>query len=283
MGWKTTSIDVLSKLLRPGLRAGCAAAFLSFPLRLIAPRAGVAAHNLEIALPDRTPEERRAILRKTYDHLAWTAIEYIVLQRNPKDVLDWVEAENAELLNELDGHGAILLTGHIGNWEVTAAWLAQSGHKVTAIVREPEDKNERGLIERMRHHVGVATMPKTAPMTKAVALLRRGEFLGILPDQHGGNDGIPVPFFGQVTSTSQGAAVFAYLLDKPLIPLFSRRISPFRHKLRVGAPIAWERAGSRDETIWTITKKINEAVEQMVREAPGQWLAQHRRFREHYR
>ena len=280
MSWKKTAIDILSRRLRPGFRAGAAAALLSAPLRLAAPRKKIALHNLTLALPDSTPAERKRLLRQTYEHLVWTGIEFITLQQDPKQVLDWVEAENSELLKESDGKGAILLTGHIGNWELTAAWVAQSGHRLTAIVRESEDDSERSLIENMRAHVGVMSLSKRAPMTRALSVLKRGEFLGILPDQHGGNDGIPVPFFGVETSTSPGAAVFAHLTKKPLIPVYSRRIAPFRHKIRVGNPIEWTPQASRDETILDITTKINAVVEQMVREAPGQWLAQHRRFRE---
>jgi KDO2-lipid IV(A) lauroyltransferase len=280
VNWKVRSVEIFSKLLRPGWTSGCAAAFLRAPLRLFSPRWRVAALNLSIAFPEKSEAERKKILGETYDHLVWTGIEFIVLQKNPRAALDWVEAENGELLDELDGKGAILLTGHVGNWELTAAWIAQSGHRVTAIVRESDDEGERGLIEGMRERAGLMCLSKNLPMTRSVSILKRGEFLGILPDQHGGPLGLSVPFFGVETSTSPGAAVFAYLTGKPLIPIFSRRVAPFRHKVRFGPPIEWERLESRDAAIFAITKKINETVERMIREAPGQWLAQHRRFRE---
>ena len=279
MNWKEAAVAVLSKALRPGIRANCLAAALSAPLRFIAPRRSVAEKNLEIALPDAGGAERRRILRGIYDHLVWTGIEFIMLQRDPKLALEWVDAENTPLLDSLDGQGAILLTGHVGNWELAAAWLAQRGHKVTAIVQETDD---HGLIERMRSRVGVRSMPKSEPMIRAAAVLRRGEFLGILPDQHGGASGISSTFFGLETSTSPGAAVFAYLTKKPLVPIFSRRISPYRHLVRIGDPIKWSARGGRDATIADITGRINKEVERMIIEAPDQWLAQHRRFREHY-
>jgi KDO2-lipid IV(A) lauroyltransferase len=279
VSWKEAAVAALSRLLRPGIRANFLAMALSVPLWLIAPRRRVAAENLKIALPGASDSERKRILRGTYDHLIWTGIEFAMLQRDPRLALEWVDAENSSLLDSLDGHGAILLAGHVGNWELVAAWIAQSGHKVTAIVQETDD---HGMIERMRSRVGVTSMPKSVPMTRAAAVLRRGEFLGILPDQHGGGSGIPAAFFGLETSTSPGAAVFAYLTKKPLVPLFSRRVSPCRHLLRVGDPIEWSPRDSRDATIADITGRINREVERMILEAPDQWLAQHRRFREHY-
>lgn len=280
MSWKKASVDILSRLLGTGVSSRVAASVLSAALKFAAPRKKVALQNFGIALPDSSEKERRRLLAKTYEHIIWTGIEFIVLQRDPAQALRWVEAENANQLDVLDGKGAILLTGHIGNWELTASWIAQAGHSLTAIVRESPDESERGLIEKMRSRAGVSSLSKFAPMTRAVAILRRGDFLGILPDQHGGVDGIPVPLFGTTTSTSQGAAVFAYLTKKPIVPIFARRIEPFKHKIRVGEPIEWSYGRSRDETIAGITAKVNETVERMVLEAPGQWLAQHRRFRE---
>lgn len=280
MNWKVRSVEILARLLRPGFSSEAAAALLCAPLKLAAPRKKVALDNIARALPESTPEERGKIVAQTYEHMVWTAIEFTALQKDPKQVLEWMEAENSELLDELNGKGAIILAGHIGNWELAAAWIAQSGHKITAIVRESDDESERGLIKNMRARVGVGSMSKKEPMMRSISLLRRGELLGILPDQHGGPEGMQVPLFGIETSTSQGAAVFAYLTKKPIVPFFTHRVAPFRHKIRFGPAIDWEKTGGRDECVYAITKKVNETVEQMILEAPGQWLAQHRRFRE---
>lgn len=285
MNWKTRLIGFLSGLLRPGRRSACIAAPLSWLLRTIAPRKEIATQNLEIALLCESPERKREILSGTYNHMIWTALEFIMLQRDPSQVLEWVDTdeESLERLEALRGKRAILLTGHVGNWELTAAWIAQMGHKVTAIVRESDDSTERGMIENMRSRLGIVSMSKRLPMNRAVSLLRREEFLGILPDQHGGNEGIQVPFFGVQTSTPQGAAVFAYLTGAPLIPVFTHRIAPCRHVIRIAPPIEWSKRENRDSTILDITGKINGVVEQMVLEAPDQWLAQHKRFKGHYR
>jgi KDO2-lipid IV(A) lauroyltransferase len=268
------------KLSRPGATGYCLAAFLRFLLRLVPVRKKVASRNLEIILPENTPHERRRVLRGTYDNLVWLGIEFLALRRNPGDVLKWVEVENPEALD--DNVGGILLACHVGNWELAAAWAAQSGHKITVISRDYKKAGELDVIEEIRLNAGVRLLITSGSMTKAVSILRRNEFLAITPDQYGGSDGLGVPLFGLETSTVQGPAVFAYLTKKPIIPVFTHRIAPFRHVIRLGSPIEWEDTGDRDKTIYGITRKVNEAVEQIILEAPDQWLAQHRRFREHY-
>lgn len=278
MAWKSSAIRALSRLLRPGLSASCAAAFFSGALKLIAPRRDVAERNIRRALPSAGDAEVSRIVAQTYEHLVWTAIESIVLQRDPRQALSWVECEGADLLDDLDGKGAVLITSHVGNWELAAAYIAQRGHAVTAIVRESDDPEERGIIAEMRESVGVRLLPKTAQMTRSISILRRGEFLGILPDQH--ERGPMVPLFGIPTATAAGPAMFAYLTKKPIVPIYTHRIAPFRHAMRAGPPIDSPAAGSRDEFVYAMTERINGVIEEMILEAPGQWLAQHRRFRE---
>ncbi|MDR0648199.1 MAG: lysophospholipid acyltransferase family protein [Synergistaceae bacterium] len=272
----------LAGALRPGASSRLTAAVLTPLLKLAGPRRATARKNLSIALPEAPPEEIERLVSETYAHIVWTGTEFLALQREPSQILEWVDSQGGEILDGLVGKGAILITGHVGNWEITAAWLAQRGYKLTAIVREPRDEGERGLIGDMRSRAGVRSLPKTASMTSAAQVLKRGEFLGILPDQHGGSKGIKAPFFGVRTSTPQGPAFFAWLTGRPLVPIFSRRVAPFRHRIRIAQPIAWEKCATRDETILRITTLVNESIERMILEAPGQWLAQHRRFREIY-
>ena len=280
MSIKSRSIKILTRIIKTGFAARLAAWICCGLLRIFPVRRKIVSRNLEIVLPDKTPKERRRILWKTYDHLVWMGVEFISLQSNPKQVLEWVGAENGKILD--DGCGGILLACHVGNWELAAAWVAQSGHRITAIVRESRDSGERRLINDMRENVGVNCISKTAPMTRALGVLKRNEFLAIMPDQHGKGEGLPVPLFGLQTKTSQGPAVFAYLTKKPIIPVYINRVAPFRHRLRFGEPLKWEYKGGRDETIIGITEIINKEVERIILNTPGEWLAHHRRFREHY-
>ncbi|MDR3165567.1 MAG: lysophospholipid acyltransferase family protein [Synergistaceae bacterium] len=280
MSFKASAIRFLMKIVRPGASAACLALFFRGLVRLAPIRKQTAARNLEIALPEKTPRERGAILWKTYDHLIWMGIEFAALQRDPRLVLDWVDFENESALD--DSKGGILLASHVGNWELCGSRLAQGGHVVTAIVRESCDDEERGVIAEMRVRAGWKFISHTSSMMPALAVLKRNEFLAIMPDQHASSAGIAVPFFGLATSTPQGPAVFAYLTKKPIIPVYIRRIRPFKHVMRIGEPIKWEDTGERGRTIYGITAAVNREVEQMVREAPDQWLAQHKRFKEHY-
>lgn len=280
--WKRKCIEWLGNVLRPGLSSRLFADGASLLLRIVGPRRRVALNNLCIAFPDISSGERRKLLKEHYQHLAWMAAEYFVLQRDPSQVLDWVvRIDGQEILDRYrnSGSGAVLLTAHFGNWELLAAWVAQKGYPLYAIVRDPEDPDDRDLIDTYRRRVGLKTIEKGESMMRVVSCLKRGNFVGILADQYGGGEGVVVPFFGKQTSTATGPALFAYLLGVPIIPIFSFRLEPFVHRIVIGEPLSWQKRGSREETLIEITRKVNEAFEGMIVQCPAQWLWIHRRWR----
>ena len=130
----------------------------------------------------------------------------------------------------------------------------------------------------MRENLGLFTMSKHEPMLRAVSVIKKNKMLGLLCDQH--EEGFKAPFFGCETGTAQGPAVFAYLTRAPLIPIHGERLAPFRFRIVIGPEIKWKKGPDRESTLADITLKINRELEKMVLAAPGQWLWQHRRFRE---
>lgn len=258
-----------------------AASFL-LPLKLIKPRKDVAMKNIDIAFPDLSGKEKKKILAESYHNIIWTGVETLALQRDPSIKEDWIcEAEGLEHLANARaaGKGIIGISGHIGNWELAASILSRQV-PITAIVRKPDNKFYSDLIEVLRARSGIETLDKRESMMRGVTVLRRNEVFAIMPDQHGGREGIMAPFFGIETSTLAGPAVFAYLTGAPIIPIQIIRLAPFKFKMIIDPPLRWEKLGDRSSTILDITIRTNRCIENMIRRSPGQWLWQHRRFKE---
>ena len=100
-------------------------------------RRKVVLNNLKLAFPDKTDHERLMIARKTYQHFARMTFEVIRMPRMGKDELFslGVMKDQNVLDKALQGEkGAILLTGHFGNWELYAASLARHGYPISSLV-----------------------------------------------------------------------------------------------------------------------------------------------------
>jgi KDO2-lipid IV(A) lauroyltransferase len=282
MGWKKNVMKSVARFSAPGWRAESLSGFLDFALRCARPRRREALANLALAYPESDGDFRESVLREVYFHLAWMTAEYLALQRNPEQCLDWIHGTDGEerLVKAAGtGKGAIILTAHLGNWELLAAWLCQRGYPLTAIVRDPDDPDYRATIDEFRAHVGLKTLPKNANMKAAIDLLRKGGFLGILSDQLGDrHGGLEVPFMGRPATTFAGAASLAILANCPIVPVFSYREAPFIHRVEIYPPIPFPEAGNRGERILELTRRCNQAIEKAIRKEPGQWLWLHRRW-----
>ncbi len=282
MRGKAAVLDAIRAVVRPGWRAGAIAGFFSAGLKCIRPRSAVARENLRMAYPEASEEWIRSKVKKIYEHLAWMVAEYLSLLNDPSQVLGWVcSVQGKEILDELkaSGSGAIILTGHVGNWELLAGWLAQSGYPLTAVVRNPDDLNLSELITAYRSRLGVGTFEKHFVMKEAVRFAKKGGFLGLLPDQAWNITGVRTQFFGRPCYTAGGPAAIAHLAGVPVVPVVSYRVSPFRHRVVISKPLPMAEHPDRDSAIRENTQAMNTTIEEMIRACPEQWLWLHRRWK----
>ena len=128
MSWKTSLVRTLGRRICPGWRASALAGVLEGTAALLDPRRSVARGNLRLAFPDLPEDRRRDLYRSCLAHLAWSVTECLVLDRDPAQALAWMEeVQGRELLEgpRDRGQGVVLVTAHLGNWELCAAWMAQ--------------------------------------------------------------------------------------------------------------------------------------------------------------
>jgi len=278
-----TAIKGVHFLVKPGISANILAYLLYRLACTFGIRRNVALTNLGIAYPESDPSWRRGVVKKLYYNLSLSVMEFLILTKNPKAVSKWVtKVEGEEHLENLSksGRGAVLLTAHMGNWELLAAWLAYKGYPLVAGVRDPNDVHVSKLLACYRKALGVETIPKKSLLLKGAKLLKQGKFIGILADQDGGTDGIMVSFMGKVASTVGGPAALGLLTKAPVVPIVSCRIAPYEHEILVLPPIEPLYELSREEAIREMTIKFNDILEGFIRRSPEQWLWLHRRWRD---
>ena len=278
-----TAIKGVHFLVKPGISANILAYLLYRLACTFGIRRNVALTNLGIAYPESDPSWRREVVKKLYCNLSLSVMEFLILTKNPKVVSKWVtKVEGEEHLENLSksGRGAVLLTAHMGNWELLAAWLACKGYPLVAGVRDPNDVHVSKLLACYRKDLGVETIPKKSLLLKGAKLLKQGKFIGILADQDGGTDGIRVSFMGKVASTVGGPAALSLLTKAPVVPIVSYRIAPYEHEILVLPPIEPLYELPREEAIGEMTIKFNDILEGFIRRSPEQWLWLHRRWRD---
>jgi KDO2-lipid IV(A) lauroyltransferase len=250
---------------------------------LLPRRRRLALANLTQAFPELPPASRRRIARRSFQHLAMVFVEGCFVLRQPLErVTAQIEIEGLEHVREaLNRHGrALLLTAHLGNWELLTLAPALTGYPLTVVARALDSRSLDAWADRLRRTAGVEVVDKRQALRPVLEALRRGRLVGVLLDQNASRrEGVFVPFFGRLASTSRAMAVLALRTRTPVLPVFTRRLTPGRHRITVHPPLAVPATADDDDAVRALTALCTAAIEAAIRATPDQWLWAHDRWR----
>ena len=270
----------LAIALRFGAFVGTLVYLVSWPHRRIGMR------NLGIAFPERPLAERRRILRHSLQNLGRTAVEFVRLPRMSDDELRaavrfedeswWADAIGRERTT-----GALILSGHFGNWELLVYAHGRRGHPVSMVHRGIANPLLDGWLNAIRARAGTRLVRKARAAIGVLRAMRHGELLVLPFDQNSTRGlGVFVPFFGLPASTNSGIARIALRSGAPVVPAFIvREGGTGRHVVHVLPILQAEHTGDFERDVVYNTERFSRVFEDMVRRYPEQWLWVHRRWK----
>jgi KDO2-lipid IV(A) lauroyltransferase len=244
----------------------------------------IAERNLSIAFPDQNKDTHSTILRETYRNFGRMAAEWAHLFEITPASFDrfarFDGAENwTEALRAADGRGLLILTAHVGNFEMLIMVPATRGCRL-ALVHRP---NRNPLFDRMvttrRERFGAIAVPRKGAGRPVLKLLHE-DWTVAMPLDLDTRTGVFVDYFGMKAATSDGLARVAMATGAPVLPAFILRegTGP-RHVVKILPAIEVVRGRDRDESIRENTQRFTAAIEGVVREHPTQWNWIHRRWK----
>lgn len=258
-------------------------AFLAF--RVIRYRRKVALENLANAFPEKSYRERLRIAFRSYRHFALLILEFMKQSswtpERLEKMVDFKSTKVTEALQQsMKGKGAIMVSGHFGNWEVAIAYLASCFFEKASVIQQ---RQKNSLIDRhvagLRRRWGIDIIYSRGAVNNALVSLGENRLVGLLCDQDAGTRGVFVPFLGRMASTPVGAGVLHLRSQAPLFFGLSIRTGKFEYKGLV-EPIEYR--GDYEvntENIQKITAAFTAKLEQYVRQYPEQYLWMHRRWK----
>jgi Kdo2-lipid IVA lauroyltransferase/acyltransferase len=242
--------------------------------------------NLALAFPHKSEAERRQILRESLLNLGRLVAEFCHLQTLTKDNIGervrFVDfAQWQELLTGVQNTGALILTGHFGNWELFAYAHACYGFPVHIIHRRLRNRFIDDLIVQERERCGNHVIRKTTAGIEVFRAIRQKALVVAAVDQNAsGRMGMFVPFFSRLASTSTGLAGLALASNVPVVPAFLiREKGTWRHRIVVLPPVEPVRTGDQEADLRATTAKFTEVFQQMVEQYPDHWLWIHKRWK----
>lgn len=245
-------------------------------------RREVSLDNLRHAFPEKSERERVRIARCAYQNFAKMCVEFLYFPAMGKRALaSYCEIQNRHFFDRAleMGKGAILMSGHFGNWELIAVTLALFGYPISSIAARQQNPLVDQLIIDLRARMGNRTVRLGEAARGILKTLRKNEFMAILADQDARGMGIFVDFLGRPCSVHQGPAVFALKTGAPIIFGLAVRRSGWGYRVDAKCLTFEHLDGLTPENIRIVTEKHVRILEDSVRRHPDHWFWMHRRWK----
>jgi KDO2-lipid IV(A) lauroyltransferase len=177
------------------------------------------------------------------------------------------------------GKGTVVVTGHLGNWEMLGGYLGRR-HPTTAVAKRLYDNRFDDLITWMRtEKLKVPMIKRGMALRGILEALKMNWVIYALVDQDTGKDGVFVPFFGKPAWTQSGIARVVRKTGAALVPAFMVRGGDGRFELKMDKEIQVPVTDDLEADVLETTRRYTEAVETAIRAYPDQWMWMHRRWK----
>ena len=243
----------------------------------------IAAGNLRQAFPEWDDARVWRTARAMYGHFGAVLFDILWLtRRTPDQIRALLEVRGREHVERAmaPGRGAVLITGHLGNWELHGVAHGLLFGAIHVVARPLDNPRLDARLCAMRTMGGNTVVYKRRALSRILHALRAGQGIAILIDQNVmAGDGIFVDFFGRKAATTTVAAALAVKTGCALLPCRTELLRDGRYRLTYAPALEWSPSGDRQVDIACLTQRLTRQVEDWVRETPEQWLWMHRRWK----
>ncbi|RJP28841.1 MAG: hypothetical protein C4533_03355 [Candidatus Omnitrophota bacterium] len=230
--------------------------------------------NLKVIFPDKTDREISVIRREMFRNFAKYLVDFF---RFPKLNRQYIE-KNIKIINieNFDEaikrkKGAIVLTAHLGNWELGGVVTALMGYPLYAVALEHKHKRVNDFFNFQRESKGMRVIPLKKAVRQSLNALRGNNLLALVGDRDFTGKGIPVEFFNKQACLPEGPAALSLRTGAVIIPGFMVRNPNDSFTLTIEKPIEYAATGDNAVDIKNIINIYKSLFEKFIRKYPEQW------------
>jgi lauroyl/myristoyl acyltransferase len=228
--------------------------------------------NLARAFPLASSREAARLVRRIFRNYARYLVDYGRFRWSPPEgfatAIPTLEGEE-NLRSAIDaGRGVILVTGHVGNWELGGAVFGHYGVKVNVVTLPDGSRQIDAIREAYRGQNAIHTIVLDGSPFASLEMrgaLMRGEMVAMLVDRWGKADGVTAPFFGRELCLPRGPFVLSRVTGAPILPAFVVRDGA-SHRGILEPPLVVV-----DDDLGPSAQRVSAAIERVIRRFPEQW------------
>lgn len=276
-------VAAIGWLPRPVARAfGAGVGAVSY--RLLSRLRTTGLRNLQMAFPDKTGTERKVLLRKVYRNLGHLLAEFCLMRHYRADEASaFIRYEGLHhyLAARDEGRGVLVLTGHLGAWELSSFYHSLMGYPMGLVIRRLDNPLVDAFVNQIRTLHGNRVIHKDDFARGLISSMRAGETVGILMDTNmTPPQGVFVPFFGIDACSASGLAKVALKTGAAVLPGFLLwEEASSSYVLKFGARLTLIQTDHTEDDVRANTAAFTAELERAIRDYPDQWLWMHRRWK----
>ena len=236
--------------------------------------------NLKIAFPNIDENQKKQILKKMWFNYGKIFAEYMFIKdfRHNEKYSAKISIENKDIIEKIkkDNEQVIFISGHFNNFELMAMQIEKLGIKLTALYRPLNNPYLNPIMEKIRKkYICKKQVKKGISGTKDLLLdFKDGSSIALMIDQRV-SQGIRSNLFNKEALTTTIPAQFIKKFKIRIVPVHVERQRNNDFKIKFFEPVNF----SNEESIETITSKLNKILEEMIIKSPEQWIWTHNRWK----
>ncbi len=243
--------------------------------------------NLRFAHPDWPIDRIQRLSKDVFQHMGITALELCQLSHfSREDILRKVQIRGqANLLTAVkDAKGFILISAHLGNWEMAHMFISCYVRTPLGLVtRRVRPNILNNWIHRLRSRFGSVVLDKGGALPKMARMLRRNSPVALVIDQGTlRSEGVEIGFFGRTVTATPAAAILARRYNRPVVPVFCIREKDGSLTVIVEPALVLQKTSDVRNDIQANTQIMNDVIERVIKAYPEQWFWFHKRWKRHY-
>ncbi len=232
-------------------------------------------NNLKAILP--SPQDNlQPLVREVFRNFGKYLLEFFRMAKflDNEYIKKNVFIKNVERVDQVlkYGKGGIILTAHIGNWELGAVILSMLGYPLVAVALPHKERPVNDLFNSQREARGVEVVQTNGAIRKCIEALQENKIVGLLADRDFGSHGDVMDFLGKKALIPKGLTVFSFKTVGPIIPVFLIREEDDIFTLFIEEPIFPPRGGEENEMLLSLMRQYTAIIDKKIREYPTQWL-----------
>jgi KDO2-lipid IV(A) lauroyltransferase len=230
--------------------------------------------NLKAIFPEKSDREILKLRIAVFHNFAKYLVDFFRFEKLDEGYIkNNIRIENIRYFDEAlsRGKGVIVLTAHLGNWELGGVVIALSGYPFWVVALPHKDKRVNNFFNSQRQSKGIGVIPLGKAVRKSLDVLKENEILALAGDRDFTEKGMILDFFGKPAFFPEGPAAFALKTGASIVPGFMLRNKDDTFTLRIERPLEFSPIGNKQMDLRELIMKYKIIIEDYIRRFPDQW------------